>query len=870
MKRHHQPRSLAVLAALLLLGAADGREKTDEKPTEQPTASSAAALDERYQKWLTSVDLLMSDAEREVFLGLSQSYQRDEFIRRFWAVRDPFPQTTRNELRDTWEERVNLALQRFDELTSDRAHALLQFGPPSEQRPVSCHEVLRPLEVWVYREGSDRISGYFTLIFVGIQAAGRGPHHLWQPVEGLLPLVGPGLLAGQSEGQAAGEIRRRCFRGDDLVADLAQALDISRIERQTSLLPRPSDEWVRTFAARSTEVSDGTPELSAQLHLSYPGRNQSRTVVQGFVSVAAGAAEPITVGPSTVYRFLVDGEILRQGELFDRFRYQFGFPAEEVATGEIPLVVQRFLRPGPYTWILKVEDLGSKRVFREERTIEVPRVDPAELLAASIEAAPVATPDAPQDAVPRADLPAVPRPLDDRLAEANAAISTGDHVIKILPPSEQLQVGKLRIEARTQGEAIARVGFELDDRPVMKKAKPPYSIEIDLGAKPRMHTVRAIAYDEQGRTLATDEIQLNAGPHRFALRLIEPQQGRQYRSSVRVHAEVEVPEAERLEKVELYLNETLQTTLFQPPFEHPILLPQGQEVTYVRAVAYLQDGNSAEDVVFINAPDFVDEIKVQFVELFTSVLDRRGKYVEGLAAEDFAVSEDGIAQQVRRFETVKDLPIHAGIVIDTSLSMFEELPEVERAAYRFLETVLTPRDRAAVITFSDEPRLAVRFTGDRGVLAGGLAGLVAEGETALYDTLIFSLHYFSGLRGKRAIVLLTDGEDSKSTYTYDDVIEYARRTGVAVYVIGLGFNSGLHEVRVKMDRLARETGGESFYVDRSSQLGDTYEQIQLELRSQYLLAYQSSQGGTSDAFRQVEVKMKRKELEAKTMRGYFP
>ncbi|NJL29270.1 MAG: GWxTD domain-containing protein, partial [Thermoanaerobaculia bacterium] len=130
---------------------------------------------------------------------MAQDYQRDEFIRRFWAVRDPFPQTARNEFRESWEARTALALQQLGELTSDRARALLQFGPPSERKPVSCHEILRPLEVWVYREGSDRITGYFTLIFVGLQGGGRGPHHLWQPVEGLLPLLGPGLLAGQSE-----------------------------------------------------------------------------------------------------------------------------------------------------------------------------------------------------------------------------------------------------------------------------------------------------------------------------------------------------------------------------------------------------------------------------------------------------------------------------------------------------------------------------------------------------------------------------------------------------------------------------------------------------------------------------------------------
>ena len=94
-------------------------------------------------------------------------------------------------------------------------------------------------------------------------------------------------------------------------------------------------------------------------------------------------------------------------------------------------------------------------------------------------------------------------------------------------------------------------------------------------------------------------------------------------------------------------------------------------MSYVRAVAYMADGNSTEDVVLINAPDYGEEVDVDFVELFTTVVDRKGKAVEGLTEKDFTVLEDGVQQQVRRFELVRDLPIYAGIMIDTSASMGE-------------------------------------------------------------------------------------------------------------------------------------------------------------------------------------------------------
>lgn len=218
---------------------------------------------------------------------------------------------------------------------------------------------------------------------------------------------------------------------------------------------------------------------------------------------------------------------------------------------------------------------------------------------------------------------------------------------------------------------------------------------------------------------------------------------------------------------------------------------------------------------------------------------------------------------------MRDLPIRAGLVLDMSLSMQPALSSVKKAAHRFFESVLTERDRAALITFSDEPELVVRFTNSQEVLAGGLAGLVTDGETALYDSVIFSLHYFSGLPGKRAVVILTDGEDSISNYTYADAVDFARRTGVAIYIIGLNLERQSHDVRSKMRRLASETGGECYFIDNARHLERVYDSIQEELRSQYLIAYQSSTPG-GEEFREVEVKMDSKTLEAKTIRGYYP
>lgn len=862
MIKTHRARRLIgfALVAVLAATASPHVRAADE-------LDPAASLDSRFKRFLEEVAPLLDEHEREVFLGLRQDYQRDHFIRRFWKAHDPFPQTGRNELREVWEERASLARDRFETLESDQAQMLLVFGEPTRMERLTCGEMSRTLEVWSYEQGSGRVTGYFTLVFL------RPGDRMWRPRTGLRQfLVGTRAPIAGSEAEIGRWLIEQCVRGEDILAALVQAIDVEASLPQ--ILPQPSEEWVSAFQARSTDVDPEAELLPGEIRIGYPGRHQSRTVVQGTVAIPRVAVDLMETGDYRSFNLLVDGEILRQKELFDHFRYRFDFPAD-AHSDELPLVLQRYLRPGAYQLILKVEDMASGRVLRIEHDLQVPRVArarsvlTADIAAVALEgaASETATSEA-STALPLAGAPPASA-FETRLLEANSTISTGDHSIQLVPPPPELLVGKLRVLAQVRGDGIDRVAFELNDRAVMKKSKPPYSIEIDLGDKPRTHTLRAIALGANGERLAVDEVLLNAGPHRFALRLVEPQSGKRYTESVRVHAEVEVPEGERLDRVEIFLNETRLTTLYQPPFEQPILLSGAPELAYVRAIAYLADGTSAEEAVFINAPDFVDEMKVSFVELFTSVLDKKGEAVEDLSRDEITVLEDDVEQQIRRFERVGDLPIRTTLVLDASTSMIEEMRDVQKAALRFFESVVGEHDRAALVTFSDAPELAVRFTSDPEILAGGLAGLVADGETALWDTVIFTLHYMSGLRGQRAIIFLTDGEDSSSEYSYDDALEFARQTGIAIYFIGLDLPSD-QEGRMQLRHLAEETGGGFHPITHVNQLGKIYEQIQKELRSQYLIAYQSTSNKDSKSFRRIEVRIERKGVEAKTLKGYFP
>jgi VWFA-related protein len=378
-----------------------------------------------------------------------------------------------------------------------------------------------------------------------------------------------------------------------------------------------------------------------------------------------------------------------------------------------------------------------------------------------------------------------------------------------------------------------------------------------------------VAYDRHGNEAASDELLVNRGGQRFRLRLTEPRSDRKYDGSLSAVVQVEVPEAAALDRVEVYLNERLVATLYQEPFVQPILL-DSDALAYVRAVATLTDGLSTEDVVFVNAPEYFEQVEVVYVELYAAVMNREGRPLLGLGKEAFHVFEDGQEQQVRRFDFVRDLPIHAALMIDTSASMEESLDTVVAAGREFVRDAVRPRDRVALFSFSARPEVEVRFSSSPEEVSEALGRLRAGGTTALYDSLIYSLQYFDGVKGQKALLLLSDGQDEASRFDYNSVLETAKRAGVTIYVIGLAELARDREAQKILRGLADETGGRSFFIEELSELAGIYRTIQEELRSQYLIAYQSGSTQDRDQFRRVRVEVTEKGAEVRTLSGYYP
>ncbi|HEX3130613.1 MAG TPA: GWxTD domain-containing protein, partial [Thermoanaerobaculia bacterium] len=318
------------LCALLLLLLAGGPLRAaDTKPDLDARKKAVEALPEKYRTWVEAVDILLTAEEWDLFLGLGKDYQRDAFIERFWQVRDENPRTPRNEFREGWETRTEEARRRYGDLRDARARALRLNGIPDDVLTSDCPMVLWPLEVW-YFSRSERTKRELVLILYKKWGAGRW--RIWDPAEGGVgALIADGAatdgapvdrdwrsaMAGE---EAKGGIARVLACGpDDKGKKIAAAIgwilekghDLPFILQKADSSPAaPGGEWVQTFESYLTDVPAGAPVLEAKLDVEFPGRQRSRTVLQGLVAVPVSEAGVAQLAGSRSYNFLLTGEVL--------------------------------------------------------------------------------------------------------------------------------------------------------------------------------------------------------------------------------------------------------------------------------------------------------------------------------------------------------------------------------------------------------------------------------------------------------------------------------------------------------------------------------------------------------------------------------
>ena len=310
-----------------------------------------------------------------------------------------------------------------------------------------------------------------------------------------------------------------------------------------------------------------------------------------------------------------------------------------------------------------------------------------------------------------------------------------------------------------------------------------------------------------------------------------------------------------------------------------------------------------EDEVTLSSDDVV-RVETNLTNIFFTAADKQRRFVSTLKREDVRVLEDGVPQDIFTFQPNSDLPLSLAILIDCSGSEERTLPEEKGAAREFLESVLrADKDEAAIVSFTGEVTLEQGLTGNVGRLrraiddvrfvppAGYIGGGVVvggtppisgtqqtlAGSTAIWDAIwATSNELLEGAaeHTRRAIILLTDGEDTISQVKMQEAINRALKADALIYAIGIGdrYSYGINEGALR--KITDGTGGRAFFPRNERDLSDAFAQIQRDLRERYLVAYSSSNKNRDGSYRHVSIELINPELRRENLKlnyrpGYF-
>jgi len=265
-----------------------------------------------------------------------------------------------------------------------------------------------------------------------------------------------------------------------------------------------------------------------------------------------------------------------------------------------------------------------------------------------------------------------------------------------------------------------------------------------------------------------------------------------------------------------------------------------------------------------NNQDFTLSVDVELVQLPISVLDAKGRPVDGLAKDNFQIFEDNTLQQIKLFQH-EDIPLSLGLVIDNSGSMRNKRERVNSAALSFVRES-NPEDETFIVNFDDSAYLEQDFTGSIGDLIDALDNLDTRGETALYDAVYLSVdHVKSGKKDKKAILLISDGEDNVSKYGLNKVIEVLRESKVTLYAIGLlednDQRGGLFKkppskkAKENLENFAQITGGQAYFPKSLDEVEELVKDIAHDLRNHYTIGYTPTNRKLDGSWREIRVKV---------------
>ena len=268
------------------------------------------------------------------------------------------------------------------------------------------------------------------------------------------------------------------------------------------------------------------------------------------------------------------------------------------------------------------------------------------------------------------------------------------------------------------------------------------------------------------------------------------------------------------------------------------------------------------------SPDAI-KVDAHLVEVYATVYDRKGHYVDGLGRESFQVSDDGELEEIASFETTAQ-NLSCAILIDTTASMAKVLPRVKNSIVKLIDA-LGPQDSVAIYTFDE--RLVVRqnFTTDKDAAKRAVLRTHAQGQTALFDALSQVARDISKKQGKKTLIVFTDGDDNSSALGANAVVARAKKAGVPLYAVAEGEAARSANLRKLLEDLSKRTGGSTYQVNKSADMEGVFHKIAQDLQHLYMITYQPPFDSADVNWHKIDLVVKGlKDYHVRAKEGYFP
>jgi Ca-activated chloride channel homolog len=409
----------------------------------------------------------------------------------------------------------------------------------------------------------------------------------------------------------------------------------------------------------------------------------------------------------------------------------------------------------------------------------------------------------------------------------------------------------------------ARVSITVDGQKIVESLRSPWHVPIDFGPLPVEHKIVVVATNADGKRVQW-QTTINKGHQTLRVK-IEPVDA----ANRIFEANVTSPDEDPVVSVSAWNDGKSIASVDQAPYRFTVPAEHYLQQT-VQVTARTKSGDEAADFWSAAGDVKSEALEIRTVPLFVSVIDKNGTARDDVDQALFKVIDNGTEGHILQIGKAFNQPISIALLLDASNSMMYEMPKATRAAVNFIEGTLKPGDRCAVYSVRTSPRREVELTTNRTAIEQIVKSLQAEGRTALYDAIASAERELHDEKTRRAIVILTDGGDTSSIASFDEIDRLTKEAGIPIYVIA--YDSGVNEEpgqdMNRLHYLATETGG--FLVTASAQnLQAKYADIEKDLRAQYAITYQITDLARHNQWRKVHVMLKSPQLTARTIRGYF-